>query len=206
MKVNQIRKNSLYIFSHYVSSVHDLILGIDFDSKRQSTISHINGYESTTWLAYINLRKFLRNKAKGNSIIDIGCGKGKMIYFFSKFPFKKIGGLEYFEELANTAVHNLTILKEKKKINLDRIEIINGDASIYTDYSDYNFFYLYNSFDDTILRKFLDILIKNVQLNHRKIWVIYVNPVHENIFKEKGFKLEGSFYFRTRIYTYGKYK
>ena len=47
-----------------------------------------------------------------DAIIDIGCGKGRMLYFFSQFPFKYVDGLEYSRELVAAAEGNIAIMRK----------------------------------------------------------------------------------------------
>ena len=69
-------------------------------------------YAPTRWNIRYVLKRYLRGRiTHDDAIIDIGCGKGKMIYFFSKFPFGRIDGLEYSRDVADIAEKNIRKLR-----------------------------------------------------------------------------------------------
>lgn len=38
-----------------------------------------------------------------DTLIDVGCGKGYILYLFSKLPFSLVDGIEYNQELCDIA-------------------------------------------------------------------------------------------------------
>jgi SAM-dependent methyltransferase len=118
---------------------------------------------------------------KEDSILDIGCGKGSAIRALSSFNFYKIDGLEISEYLANIARANFKILKDNKP------NIFNCNALKFNDYNNYNYLYLYNPFPPSVFEGFLIIL--NSQINNKKLFIIYNNPVCGQLLIEDGFKL-----------------
>lgn len=118
--------------------------------------------------------------SKDITFIDIGCGKGKVLYVWKKMflDAKRIVGIDYSYNLIKVCKNNF------KKINSNNIEIICGDAieiDLVID-SSAHLFYLYNPFNEKVLRKFL----KN--LKNKKVIIIYNNPVHKKIFINSGFR------------------
>ena len=62
------------------------------------------------------LKKYLAPRiTKDDAIIDIGCGKGSMVYWFSQFPFRLVAGLDYSQGLIDIAEKNLAVLRKKRK-------------------------------------------------------------------------------------------
>lgn len=187
--------------SHYFSHLNDKLLGVDFDLREKSVVEHGASYEATTWLAFFNLKRYLKKCClRGVSIADIGCGKGKMLYFFSQFPFKNIDGIEYSCEYADAARINMKKLERKGKADSKRVHVITGDASYYKDYHKYQMFYLYNPFDEVIMKAFIDNLLEDVRNHPRDIRIIYCNPRCHKLLLEKGFIVECEFYYRTKVY------
>ena len=118
--------------------------------------------------------------SKNDSILDIGCSKGSAIKCMYSFPFNKIDGIEISHILSSIAIKNF------KKLGLDRTTIFNLDAVNFTNYGDYNYFYLYNPFPDSIMKLVIPALVN--QIGNQKAVIIYNNPVcHERIV-EYGFK------------------
>ena len=121
-------------------------------------------------------------KSKENlNIIDFGCGKGKALIVWRK-TLKlnnqiKLFGIEYDPELADKAKENL------KSIDIEGIiKNSNAEDESQESYSKNLILYFYNPFNEKILEKVLQ------NFSQSNPVVIYVNPVHQNIFGKHGFK------------------
>ena len=114
-------------------------------------------------------------------LIDIGCGKGKVILVWKIFLTKNrlsnsIIGVEYDTSLISICKNNI---KQKKNIQL-----INTDVSDLSDklLSKKNVYYLFNPFDEIIIEKFLEKINKSS-------YIIYNNPVHIKVFLDFGYSI-----------------
>ena len=67
------------------------------------------------------------------------------------------------------------------------IRIYQGDAALYDDYDCYNYFYLFNPFSQIIMTPFLRHVKESVERHPRDIHIIYLNPIHHDIFIREGF-------------------
>lgn len=158
----------------------------------------IFGYDFLTTLSQEELgldpEKFVRCSPSGNkylanvlnkleinesdSIMDIGCGKGSVLRILTKYPFRKICGIEVSDTLT------IICKKNMKKINDKRVTIFNLDARDFDNYEQYNYFYMYNPCSEEILNPIIQKIVKQSNLETK---IIYNNPVHENILIENGF-------------------
>lgn len=188
------------IITWYVK-VRDQNRGLDF-AREVSTKDGIKcGAPSTARVRHI-VRKYFGNKiTKSDSIIDIGCGKGKMLTFFAEFPFGNIDGLEYVQEMVDIAKQNINVLK------LGGVTVIAGDARIYEDFDRYNYFYMSNPFwDDDIMISLITNIKKSISRKNRTIHIIYNNPRQENILISRGMILEREmpifFNAKVNVYTF----
>ena len=62
-------------------------------------------------ISFLFLRRYVRRhiqKGRGHSVLDIGCGKGIVLLFFSRMAFDRVSGIEYDEKLCRMAEKNLT--------------------------------------------------------------------------------------------------
>lgn len=192
----------IYKLSHWISRIHDLILGVDFEKRNDEWNEHRYPYEPTVHLSYRNLKKYIYQLYKDGqtlNVMDIGCGKGKMLFVFSNLPVASVAGLEYVEVLADTARRNIDLLSEKGKIKVP-IDVIYGDAEIYNCYDKYNIFYLYNPFDEILMERFINILNGSISKHPRTIRIIYCNYFYEKVLFDNGFNLETEFYYKTGVY------
>ncbi|MEG1432437.1 class I SAM-dependent methyltransferase [Eubacterium sp.] len=192
------KKNRLYQFlcSLWIKNAQrsDKTLGVDFsvweDNQRIGIPKHRgNHYQPST----NDLEKVLDKLpiTEKDTIIDIGCGKGKALYMMSQFPFRQIDGLELSDALCHTAERNI------KKLNLSRCRIINHDAATFSNYDDYNYFYIFNSFPEAVFLKMLDRILSSIERSPRKITLIYLNPVCHHHLINHGFRL----FYRKNRYT-----
>lgn len=203
MKKRNRIETFIYKLSHCICRVYDLIYGIDFEKRRDEWNGHRYPYEPTVGLFYRELRRYIyRLYSDGEvlNIVDIGCGKGKMLYVFSKLPVTSVAGLEYTEALVNIARRNISILSERNKIKAP-VDIIYGDAEIYDCYDKYNVFYLYNPFDEILMEHFVNKVINSILKYPRIVRIIYCNYLYESVLLNQGFNIETEFYYRTRVYV-----
>lgn len=156
---------------------------IDFLKMNEDKIPGHVRYQITRPNHIPFIKEFLEdnNISQSDSIVDIGCGKGGMLYFFSNYNFGKIAGLEYSMELCKICNSNI------RELNIGNAIVINGDACIYNDYNEYNYFYLYNPFNEEISNKFLANLMNSLIEMPRKVYVIYTNALYADLFIKKGF-------------------
>lgn len=163
--------------------------GVDFLAISGHTDPKHNRYQITRPQHLMFIAEYfdsIKDNVGTPSIIDIGCGKGGMLYFFFGLGLKKVAGLEYSNELCMICKKNM------QKLNIDA-NIICGDAAEYDKYEVYDYFYLYNPFGEEVVKSFVENLIKNQKEHERTIHVIYTYPVHMDIFLDMGFEVEKQF-------------
>lgn len=105
--------------------------------------------------------------------VDVGCGFGRVISYLiiKKRKCRYIG-----IDINSSASH---IASERFK-NHSNVCIIHENV-LYSIPSDATILYLFNPFGSSILDMFLD---KTEQILHQKVRLIYLNPVHKEIFKK----------------------
>ena len=69
------------------------------------------------------------------------------------------------------------------------IRVFQCDATLYDNYDDYTYFYLFNPFTEIIMIPFIHHLKESAKRHPRDIHVIYANPAHHNLFLAEGFNL-----------------
>lgn len=179
--------------------------GVDFFTKvdNKGTPEALSGhyaYEATGFLFERYLKEFLcRQDHAADCIIDVGCGKGRMLEFFSALGFCKSDGLEYSPELAEIARKNMKVLGLP-------CQVFTGDAAGFDGYDAYNWFYLYNPFSHDIMLRFIGKIQESLQRKPRRITIIYTNPTCEDDFAQAGFNLgyKSAGMYWIRVITNGK--
>ncbi len=162
--------------------------GADFSqwmSREEIGITKEDGsqYQPSSDLLYFVLRRLKPNKA--DCIIDIGCGKGRAMWVMSKFNFGTISGYDISKDLVRIANQNFA------KLNLINCSAEYGDAADYTEYDNYNYFYISNPVPLPVFRKMLDNIYDSLGRRPRKAIMIYMNPICDlEIQKDGIFKLQ----------------
>lgn len=180
--MNNVLRKIFYLLQAMV----DRIKGVDFISGVASKhMDHVE-YAASTPFIYSVLNSYFNEEEIGekDAIMDIGCGKGRMLVFFSRFPFGKVGGVEYEEDIVQICKCNLS------KLKVYRVDVRQGDAALYDDYDEYNYFYMFNPFHRDYMQGFLNNLKKSRERRDRDIRVLYLNPVDIEMFLNNGFAIE----------------
>ena len=109
------------------------------------------------------------------TFLDLGCGKGRPILVATEFPFRDILGVELSPALAQVARSNAErIAIRYSGRTRARIEV--GDATEYPIPSGDVVLFMYNPFDETMIRKMASRVCAALALESRRVFVVYVNP------------------------------
>jgi len=127
---------------------------------------------------------FLKSKVDINElcILDIGSGKGQAIFNLAlNFKFKKIIGIELMSNYVSIYNDNLNKLKlnsELFKTKLVNIKNININALDYN-YENEDIYFIFNSVGAKTLKEIIKRMIKR----NNKLYIIYYNALHFNLFE-----------------------
>lgn len=123
---------------------------------------------------------------KFKNIIDIGCGKGRILCVAAYKGFPKVTGIDFSTKLCGDAKDNLMHIKEK--VQLLQYEIINTDATDYPIPYDADCIFFFNPFDEIIMKEVIENIKSSLEKNPRNITIVYINPLYKGLFFEQGFK------------------
>ena len=121
------------------------------------------------------------NYGQSDVFLDFGSGKGRILLLASQYNFQNVIGIEFSPELVGIALNNIVNCKGYNNFNIDKIKIIEGDVLDYKYNNDETVFYLYNPFSNIIIEQLCDQIMKSIHLKPRKVYIIYVNPIFDNI-------------------------
>jgi len=106
-----------------------------------------------------------------DTVVDLGCGKGRVVCCAARFKIKKAVGIEINPRHVRTAFQNSRRLRGRKA----EIQIIEGLAQE-ADLSGATVFYLFNPFGSSTLREVLAKIEACIVLAARPIRIAYVTP------------------------------
>ena len=117
------------------------------------------------------------------SFIDIGSGRGRVLIEAAYYPFESIVGVEFSPILHAKADENVRIWKNKRS-NTPKISLCCLDATKFN-FPDQNLIvYFYNPFGVPVMRTVLENIRVSLFSNPRRIVIIYLNPVCEELLRK----------------------
>jgi SAM-dependent methyltransferase len=166
-------------------------------------ISKSSPYEAVSFYMLEKLLNEFRTFTQNTSIIDLGCGKGRVLTVAAYFGFNKIAGIDFAKELCDEAERNMQIVQQR--IPHISYKIIRANVLDYDIEAEDSVFFLFNPFGIDTLVRFMTKLEKSSERYPRDIWFIYASPQHESVLIERGYKavynekilnLKGSIFFK----------
>ena len=112
------------------------------------------------------------------AFIDFGCGKGRALLMASEFPFKRIIGLEFSNELYRAAGENIHRYHSptQKCMNIECLKIDFVDFVLPVEPA---VLYFYDPCHMPVLEKVLMRTKQTLCANPRPTIIVFVNPTHE---------------------------
>jgi SAM-dependent methyltransferase len=117
------------------------------------------------------------------TFIDLGSGKGRALLMASEYPFRRIIGVEILPELHRVASENVEKFAKRQG---RPIEPICGDAREFVFPPEPLLLYLFNPLPEAGLKRVMENLERSVAESPREIWVVYHNPLLEQVLAGSG--------------------
>ena len=114
---------------------------------------------------------------KENTLLDYGCGKGRVDFFLSYQTRCRSIGIEYDERIYEKAVQN-----RETAISSGRVSIELANAENYTVSEDADRIYFFNPFSVEILQKVISRILDSYYENVRPIRLFFYYPSDDYIF------------------------
>lgn len=120
------------------------------------------------------------------TFIDLGSGKGRMLFVAAELPFSRIIGVEFSASLHKKAVQNLTQFRFRKQ-GCKHIESVLSDAAEYEFPEGNLVLYLFNPFGADTIRRVLANLERSLQRSPRHVLILLLWPQNEHLFANMNF-------------------
>ena len=147
----------------------------------EETSIHYNRYEPTSYEALNTL--FEEYKINENdSVIDFGCGKGRLNFYLNHFFRCTVTGIEMNKYFYKQALSNKKDYIEKQKVKEDKVSFVCTFAQEYEIKEEDNKFYFFNPFSVEIFMKVLDNILGSVYEFKRDVELILYYPSDDYIF------------------------
>jgi SAM-dependent methyltransferase len=150
-------------------------LDVDAESAAQGT-----GYQGMNAWTFRSILRSMRFP-KESTFVDIGSGKGKLLFLAAEYGFRRIVGIELSRQLYETSLQNLSIYQTRSGRSTAGIEIVQSNVLEYAFTDDENIFCFFNPFNDVIMKMVLDNIQASLQRRPRRAWIIYTSPQHASV-------------------------
>ena len=153
--------------------------------KEGTDISHATMYMP---VSYKLLEQTLEriNPGTKKHFLDIGSGKGRAMCVAAHYGFNKVTGIDFSAAFCTTAIENLTITQQK--IRAINFSIIQQDAATYSIPADADCIFMFNPFDEVIMKKVVSNIMTSLKDHPRTVNIIYANPLYKELFIKNNFK------------------
>jgi SAM-dependent methyltransferase len=150
-------------------------------------------YEGSRWLPLRGLFAELRAMtAAGGALVDLGCGKGKVLLVAAQSGFAQVRGVEFAHELCEIARANWERFRQRTQCPAT-VEIVEADVAQYAIRPDETVFFLFNPFDEIVLARVLEHVAASVAAHPRRVLIVvaYLSAHYRQAFeRQTAFKLE----------------
>jgi SAM-dependent methyltransferase len=153
----------------------------------QNNLKHATEYMPVNYFIIENLLMKLPANAFAGRFLDIGCGKGRAMCIAMQFGFVNITGIDFAKELITEAAKNLE--QTKQRFPAAHYHLLWKDLTTFEIEPDTNTIFLFNPFDEEMMKMTVEKIVDSLQLHPRPIYVLYASPRFENLFFEAGFEV-----------------
>lgn len=124
-----------------------------------------------------------------STLVDFGCGKGRVLIVGSEFGFKKVVGVEFSPELCREAEANISAYTARKKKPCE-FQIVNADVTCFEIPPNADVFFFF-AFYEYLLDRVVRNILRSRERYPRSISAIYVKATYGEIFENHGFRNVG---------------
>lgn len=143
----------------------------------------LSPYQATDAALFAEMISGLGLQFEEFTFIDLGSGKGRTLLMASDYPFRRIIGVEILPELHRAAQRNIEKYSNERQ-RCHCMEAICGDATEFPFPGDPIVLYLFNPVSEYGLRSIVRNLALSLEADNRPIYVLYHNPLLENVLAE----------------------
>jgi SAM-dependent methyltransferase len=147
-----------------------------------------NPYQPSNWVNLIGFVRMLRalHIGGGDTFLELGCGKGQVLFVAAHFPFGRVVGLDLSEDMIAVARRNMD--PTKHRFRCQDVDLVVGDAAELRIADDVNVCYLYNAFPRPVLERVLDNLDVSLAAHPRRMRLFYLELEEPGVIAAHGYR------------------
>ena len=162
---------------------HERRFGISTGGMEDGRSSDFYHYQGAGYEVIIRMFNDLVKGREDFHFVDIGCGKGRAVIVAENAGFRRVTGIELYEDLLRSAAENVRkypMKKEQSQLTLVHVNALEFD---YQD--EPAVYFMFNPFAEHVLRQ---VLLRITQATRSETFFIYMNPRFASVFAELGLK------------------
>ena len=152
---------------------------------------HFSLYEPVNYFTLTRMFDYLNTNDVKSALLDVGCGRGRVLAVGAAYGFKEMIGIDFSEKLCEEAREVMEGVKEAHPGLATTITCI--DARDYDIPDTVGVIFLFNPFDDLVMESFIDNVFESLYRKERPLKILYANPQFKQLWLDAGFKETGSF-------------
>ena len=150
---------------------------VDFDELGYEGTDRFR-YEPSGWLSF-PLALPRHHVRPDDVLVDLGCGKGRVVIQAAAYPLRRVIGVEVSEQLLEVARRNVAHNDGRLRAE---VELVQADALEWEIPDDVTIVYMFNPFLGELFSQVIDRLAAFAERSGRPLRLIYVNPEeHERV-------------------------
>ncbi|MBQ8166481.1 MAG: class I SAM-dependent methyltransferase [Lachnospiraceae bacterium] len=127
-----------------------------------------------------------------DTIVDFGCGMGRVLFFCNQRFLCKVKGIEYDRKIFQQLLDNAEFYHVRFREQKNKFTLLNIKAEEYDIAPEDSCFYFFNPFAKSILSDVLAKILKSVEEHPRRVTIIFYYCTYDmmSAIREYPFKLE----------------
>jgi SAM-dependent methyltransferase len=152
---------------------------------------HLSVYEPVNYYTSSRLFDYLQPADLTTTLLDVGCGKGRLLAMGAAYGFSNLIGIDLSKKLCDAAANVCRGIKNKYPDKSLTIECV--DARHYRIPETVGVIFLFNPFDAIVMEEFIQKVSESLHRKNRPLKVLYANPQCKQQWLDAGFTETASF-------------
>lgn len=166
---------------------YERLFGIKTMQIKKSDDADNFHYQGASYMVIFELLKKLPEHLKNKKFIDIGSGKGRILFCAENAGFNDLTGVELDPELVKAAEENVKLYSLKRKES--SINFVCQNATTYSIPDNTAVFFFFNPFSEKIMLEVERKISAYSYKNKAEVYVVYVNPNFKNVWIKSGYDI-----------------
>ncbi len=159
-----------------INTEDEVIISAQEKKEKYTLSGHIidySAYEATNYKDLVKIFDEL-NMTQYDTLVDLGCGLGRVLFYCNQKYLCKVTGVEYDREIYDKLQENAEAYQKRFKGQEKKFSLLKMKAEDYIVDKDDNYFYMFNPFSMDILHQVMKNIIKSKEEHPREItFIIY---------------------------------